>query len=493
VTVELAKDLDDDSDDIARLAHARLGSVVSNKWTLEAILGIGGMGTVYRARHRNGSQVAIKMMHQEHASNSKHSARFFREAVFANRIEHPAVLRVFDDGTTETGCPYLVTELLTGENLEDERVAAGGVLTLGAVITTAFTVLDVLEKAHAAGLIHRDLKPLNLFRTSTGDLKVLDFGIGRDLHEKSNAPGKLTSAFVAMGTVGFMAPEQAKGKMNDVNASTDLWALGASMLMLATSLETHEADSPIAALGLAAVQPVAKTATRVRLMPQMCDFLDKAMAYHQAERFQSAAEMRTALERVHDALGAKAATRIDVRASKPAIAPNDSFLGVITARTDDNAVTQHNVKAGWSIRTKKLAVVAIASGAGIAGIALLAAVGIQRYREQSAYIEPASGAQPAKSIKEESPPAMTLSAPASIATPAVTPSARPDIELPPTVTSSVGAQTTKPAVVKTPHAVIPPPAPHTSASATVPATAASPTATYSLSNPALDTRDIPKR
>jgi serine/threonine protein kinase len=300
---------------IETAAHARVGLVVADTWRLEAVVGMGGTGAVYRASNRSGLTVAIKVMHALHLADRKTTERFTHEALYANRVNHPSVLRVFDEGHLPDGCPYLVTELLTGETLEDERIAAGGALPLEEVITVGFAVLEVLMKAHRAGLVHRDLKPQNLFRTSAGELKVLDFGLGRFVGVARDAQ-PFTVACVAMGTVGFMAPEQALGKPDSVNASTDLWALGATLLMLATGLDTHEADTPMGALSLAATKPVAPTASRtVLLMREFCAFLDRAMSFEQAHRFQSAHEMRVALEKIHDRLDAHV-TRID---SKPPV------------------------------------------------------------------------------------------------------------------------------------------------------------------------------
>jgi eukaryotic-like serine/threonine-protein kinase len=386
-------------DDVMRLAQARVGSWVANKWKLEELVGVGGTGAVYRAKHRNGSLVAIKVMHAEHLSNDKHSVRFFREAQYANRIEHDAVLKVFDDGLLDDGCPFLVTELLTGKNLDDERLDAGGVLPLEQVIQIGLYLLDVLEIAHKAGLIHRDLKPVNLFRTTDGELKMLDFGLGRDLFEKKSGPHKLTSAFVAMGTVGFMAPEQAKGKQDLINATTDLWALGATLLMLAAGLDTHEADSPIEGLGLAAVKPVDKTASRVRMNLEFCEFLDKAMAFKQEERFRSAAEMRLALRSVHDALGEEPDTRIEPPKRRTPTAGARTFENsMLGMTTQENATpTVREGGAEWSARSKRLVPVVLGGAIFFGGMLAVATVGIRRMQDDTGSVPssvPVQGASP---------------------------------------------------------------------------------------------------
>jgi eukaryotic-like serine/threonine-protein kinase len=305
--------LETDESNFESAARARIGTVVADTWKLDALVGLGGTGAVYRGRQRDGALVAIKVMHTFHLADKKTTERFAREASYANAINHPAVPRVFDDGRLADGCPYLVTELLEGRTLEEERLAAGGALHIEEVISVGFSVLEVLMKAHRKGIIHRDLKPQNLFRTRAGELKVLDFGLGRFTGPLRQGKA-FTSVCMAMGTVGFMAPEQALGKHECVEATTDLWALGATLLMLATGLETHEAETPMGALSLAATKPVAPTASRsAMLMKEFCLFLDRALAFEQAQRFQSASAMRIALEEIHDRLGGSACTRIDSR------------------------------------------------------------------------------------------------------------------------------------------------------------------------------------
>jgi eukaryotic-like serine/threonine-protein kinase len=446
-------------DDVMRLAQARVGSWVAAKWQLETLVGVGGTGAVYRAKHRNGSLVAIKVMHAEHLSNNKHSVRFFREAQYANRIEHEAVLKVFDDGLLEDDCPYLVTELLTGKNLDDERLDAGGVLPLDKVIQIGLYLLDVLEKAHTAGLIHRDLKPVNLFRTTEGAIKMLDFGLGRDLFEKNSGPHKLTSAFVAMGTVGFMAPEQAKGRQELIDATTDLWALGATLLMLATGLDTHEADSPIEGLGLAAVKPVEKTASRVRMMPAFCDFLDKAMSFKQEDRFRTAADMRKALRAVQDNLADGQSTLVDPPKRRAPFAGartfDNSTLGITTQENAAPTLVAEGPKK-WSTRTKRLAPALLGGATFFVGVLVAATVGIQTMRNDSPRAPATMTMQPGattpgqppqaptapptpQAINEAPPleaiPMITHTVPglAAVPAPKVTPTIRPTGRLTPTI------------------------------------------------------------
>lgn len=274
---------------------SRLGAVLAGKWTLEALLGEGGHGAVYRARHKNGSKVAVKVLSPERARDPLWTSRFEREALLANKVEHPAVVRFFDGGRTDDGAPFLVSELVEGETLEEARAEAGGTLPLGEVLAWIDALLDVLTVAHESGVVHRDLKPSNLMRAADGSLKVLDFGLGRDTGE--SAPDA-TSVGAILGTVGFMAPEQAQGRWDLVDATTDLWAVAATFLKLAAGLDVHEADTPAMRLALAATTPAPRIAARTPAIPEpIARVLDRALAFSKMDRYTDATSLRGALAR----------------------------------------------------------------------------------------------------------------------------------------------------------------------------------------------------
>ncbi len=285
--------------DLEELARERIGQTVGGKWTLESLIGVGGVAAVYAARHKNGNRVAIKILHERFHREKTIRQRFLREARIANQVDHPAVVRFQDDGLTDDDAPFLVTELLSGKNLEDARQAEGGTLPLEEVKRIGSLVLSVLEIAHAAGVIHRDLKPANLFRKDDGTLYVLDFGLARALEDTddsgSNASA-LTSADSLLGTVGYMAPEQAQGRWDLVGPQTDLWAVGATLVKLATGLDIHESQTAQGRLVLAATKPAQKVRERAPQVPQdFADALDKSLAFSQKDRFSSARIFRHAL------------------------------------------------------------------------------------------------------------------------------------------------------------------------------------------------------
>ncbi|MBX3193418.1 MAG: serine/threonine protein kinase, partial [Labilithrix sp.] len=181
------------------------------------------MGTVYAATHKNnGSRAAIKVLHPEFARDPDTRSRFLQEGYAANQVNHPGVVRILDDDTTEDGHSYLVMELLEGEVLETRRQRKGGRLPLADVYEVGEQLLDVLAAAHDKGIVHRDIKPENLFVTHQGRLKVLDFGFAQ---MKSGFRTEQTATGFLLGTPGFMSPEQAVGNRAQIDAQTDIWAV----------------------------------------------------------------------------------------------------------------------------------------------------------------------------------------------------------------------------------------------------------------------------
>jgi len=156
---------------IDRQAEKRVGTVLNGKWTLERLIGVGGMAAVYAARHRNGARAAVKVLHSSLARHAQVRERFQREGYAANKVGHPGVVKVLDDevvtGGPDAGGVFLVMELLAGESLQDplERGFNYGERDF---LRLASEVLDVLQAAHERGVIHRDLKPENLFLARDG-------------------------------------------------------------------------------------------------------------------------------------------------------------------------------------------------------------------------------------------------------------------------------------------------------------------------------------
>src|SRR5689334_5545076 len=155
----------------------RIGTTIREKWTLERLLGVGGMAAVYVGMHRIGRRDALKILHAEAAKSKEIRDRFEREAHAANRFRHPGAVEIRDIDVTEDGAPFLVMELLEGESLAD-RVKRRGI-PLSELLEYIDQVLDTLAAAHQKGIVHRDIKPANLFVLEEGPIKVLDFGLAR--------------------------------------------------------------------------------------------------------------------------------------------------------------------------------------------------------------------------------------------------------------------------------------------------------------------------
>jgi serine/threonine-protein kinase len=275
-------------------AERRLGTTLDGKYRLDAVLGVGGMAVVYRAVHRNGNRVAIKMLHAEISADPDLRARFVREGYVANAIENAGSVRVLDDDVTEDGAAFLVMELLEGETLVDRATRLGGRLPREEVVAIAQRLLGVLVAAHAAGVVHRDIKPENVFLTTEGALKVLDFGIARMSDLKGSGS---TRTGRVMGTPAFMPPEQALGRSKEIDERSDLWAVGATMFNLLTGRYVHDAETPEEQVVKTATQPVRPVAEVLPELPrEVGAVIDRALAYDKRDRFASAKEMAEALE-----------------------------------------------------------------------------------------------------------------------------------------------------------------------------------------------------
>jgi len=276
-----------------RSARARVGTVLKKKWHLDQLLGVGGMAAVYAATHRNKKRVAIKMLHAELSQDEAIRKRFLREGYIANSVAQRGAVAVDYDDVTEEGLAFLVMELLDGETIEHRWRRKDRSLSPLEALSLVDQLLDTLAAAHGRGIVHRDLKPENMFLTRDGTVKVLDFGIAR-VRELSTP--QTTLAGSAIGTPAFMAPEQARGRWEDVDGRTDLWAVGATLYTLITGKFVHAGENAQETLALAATRPARSIAERrPGLHPSLIAFVDRALSYDMVARFPDAAAMQHAL------------------------------------------------------------------------------------------------------------------------------------------------------------------------------------------------------
>ena len=368
-------------DPVLLRARARIGQVLDSKWHLDVLLGMGGMASVYAATHRNGTRAAIKILHGELAANHEVRGRFLREGYVANAVGHEGAVRVLDDDVDEDGTPFLVTELLDGETVEERRVRAGGTLPEEDVLCIVDHLLDVLVAAHERGIVHRDLKPENVFLTRDGRVKVLDFGIAR-LRASSSA-STATRAGAAMGTPAFMPPEQARGLWDEVDGRSDLWAVGALMFHVLSGELPHQGRTPNEQLLSAMSRPVPSLATVApQAGPAIANLVDRALAFAREKRWPNAERMQDILRRAyHDRFNVPITTAPHL--SVPASVPNRTLGGGHVAPTAPRLPTTgqpvETVRTALSVRglmARNRVAVMVLGGAASVGLAVAAAAWI---------------------------------------------------------------------------------------------------------------------
>ena len=282
-------------DDLELYAKQRIGKVLRGKYRLDRLLGVGGMAAVYKATHRNQAEFAVKLLHPALSMREDVRVRFLREGYAANSVKHPGAVQVVDDDVAEDGAAFLVMELLDGEGVESLWQRLGGRLSIAMAVGIVVQLLDVLDAAHAKGIIHRDIKPANLFMTRDGTLKVLDFGIAR-ARDAAAQNAVQTGTGVLLGTPAFMPPEQAMAKASLIDARTDVWAVGATFFTLVSGHLVHEGNSAAQLMIQAATahaRPVGMVAPG--MPPSIAQVIDRALAYEQGMRWPTAAAMRDAL------------------------------------------------------------------------------------------------------------------------------------------------------------------------------------------------------
>ncbi len=275
-----------------------MGSVIADTYTIEGLLGRGGMGAVFVASHLRlpGKRVAIKVLHPE-LVDDEIFARFQREAEIASRLGHPNIVTVLDFNITPEGVPYLVLELLEGHTLAD-RIAEGP-MPLGEIVPIVRQLGSALAAAHAEGIVHRDLKPQNIFLVPTnvgGDevdaAKILDFGI-------SKIRGSMTvqtQAQALLGTPQYMAPEQAKGANDDIDQRTDLFALGVIVYEMLCGAPAFAGTSVAEVVFKVVYEPAPALALRAPgTPPAVIAAVEKAMQKAVGDRFATVSDFVHAL------------------------------------------------------------------------------------------------------------------------------------------------------------------------------------------------------
>ncbi len=274
----------------------RIGLTMAGKYRLESILATGGMATVFAGVHAwTEREVAVKILNYEHAREPEVVRRFLQEARAAAQLKHPNVVDVLDMGEDTDGTVYLVLERLHGETLK-ARLRRGP-LTLREVAALILPVMRAVASAHQKGVVHRDIKPDNIFLSTTepGSIvpKLLDFGIAK-VSAASDSGSTRTGLMV--GTPSYMAPEQVRGE-RDVGPRADVWSMGVVLHAAITGRVPFEAESSAAVLARVITERAAPIQTLApQLRPSVASVVDRALVFEAHARFADMGEMVAALE-----------------------------------------------------------------------------------------------------------------------------------------------------------------------------------------------------
>ena len=413
------------------------GSLVGldvGKYKIIRLIARGGMGAVYEALNTGiGKRVAMKFVDPELARNADAVARFQREAAAASAVESAHIVTIFDSGSTDDGQPFIVMELLRGEDL-GHRIKRLGRLDLEATLDVIAQLLRGLCRAHEAGIVHRDLKPDNVFLAERDDetdfVKILDFGISK-VRRTGGVPEKtITRQGTVLGTPFYMSPEQSQA-LPDVDERTDLWSVGAILYECLTGRPPHEGQSYEQVI----VNICTKAAPDVRTwnpeVPEsVARFLAKALKRNRDKRFATAREML-------EALGASSGGLLPARSlrvggdtgsrSSPDLArntPQAAKTNDAETRPAEEIGTGGPSRVGWSTSSgtsggkERSRALWLALGAGAA--ALVIGAGLVYSRSTPTSAAPASPVPAASAARDEHVETSPASTPAEPATTSAT-------------------------------------------------------------------------
>ena len=384
----------------------KVGTVIGGKYRVESVLGQGGAGIVVAAVHRELRQhVAIKLLHND--ADAEHKERFLREARAAVRLHGEHVARVTDVGRLPRGAPYLVMEMLHGEDLG--KLVERGRLPVAQAVDFVLQACEGLAEAHAHGIVHRDVKPRNLFlaRRPNGQsvVKILDFGIAK---AQTVTPGaaKLTLTATVMGTPHYMSPEQARDS-REVDARADVWSLGVCLYELLAGMVPFDGPSVAEIFArILTASPMPLTELRSDLPEELWNVVERSLAKDPGDRPHDVAELAAALEpfgsessrgaavRVHAALHAAPPPPVRSSSAPPPSPEGDTRTAATFDRRSD--------RASSGVRFAVIIAAGLALGIG-------AMVGL---RELHGVASSASGAAAISATVYVRPPATAIGAPA---------------------------------------------------------------------------------
>jgi serine/threonine-protein kinase len=276
----------------------RAGQVVAGKFRLDAVIGRGGMGSVWSATHVGlGHRLALKLIAREYVRSPEALRRFDAEAKAAARLQSRHVVQVFDNGTLDDGTPFIAMELLSGENVSD-RIEHGGPVSLADTVEIMAQCCKALGRAHAAGIVHRDIKPDNIFLAREADddhdvAKILDFGVAKMALDETES--LVTGTGALLGTPLYMSPEQIRGA-RDADQRADLYSLGLVAYTMLTGQVAIKGETFGDILVKICTHPLPSLVAAVPSLPYAMEaWFHKACAREPADRYASAQEFIDAL------------------------------------------------------------------------------------------------------------------------------------------------------------------------------------------------------
>jgi serine/threonine-protein kinase len=412
----------------------REGELLAGKYRVERVLGEGGMGIVVAAHHETlDHKVAIKFLREEALGNQEAVARFLREARAAAKLKSEHAAKVLDVGTLASGAPYMVMEFLEGSDLA-AVLGDRGPIPVDQAADWVLQACEALAEAHAAGIIHRDLKPHNLFLARTvggaSKVKVLDFGVSKSIGVTSTGGGgALTRTRTMLGSPLYMSPEQMRSS-RDVDARSDVWALGVVLFELLTQRWPFEAETmPELCLKVVSEPPLPLAALRPDAPAAMVAIVERCLDKAPDKRFANAAELASALEpfalptsritaeRARLAMGVTTRPNRDVptstgSATLPSVeAPARSASPRTSSKTSTTPAAWDSDRQPAVAERRGRGRAIVVAGAGVAVAAALGFVVLRGHGPAPAW--------PASSMP--APPAVAASAPASAAAAPVLP------------------------------------------------------------------------
>ncbi len=306
--------------------------IIAGEWRIARRLGRGGTANVYLAVHVvDGRRAALKILRRELVGQKPLVRRFLREAELTAKIRHPGVIHIHGHGTVQDGRPYIVAELLEGETLDERRIASPQKrLDWQEVVSVGIRMLEALDVAHEKGVVHRDVKPTNVFVTTTGVVKLLDFGIAGLGEDSSVLENDNTRTALGIGTPLFMAPEQLTGD-DAIDGRADLFGVAATLFHAMSGRVPFGTSSfSVGALIAAYAGGPADLRELVPAVPrQVARVITRALAMRPRERFASANDMKVALETALDAAASlKPVTRPQVWLDQTAPLPTVRRMAV---------------------------------------------------------------------------------------------------------------------------------------------------------------------